>query len=113
MLNNLKTDSSIEEEKDVLGGRTVFPTGLYTMVIDMAYLDTSKGGAVNLNLTFKDASGRSFNQTLYLTSGTAKGGLNYYTAKDGTKRYLPGFNQANAICRLTTGKEISRNGTRR
>ena len=40
-----------------------------------------------------------------MTSGTAKGGKNYYE-KDGEKFYLPGFITANSLALLTLGKEI-------
>jgi len=112
MLENLKTDSSIEEENDVLGGNGPLDTDAYAMAIDMAYFDTAASGAISVNLTFTDATGRSVRQTIYVTSGTAKGGKNYYMVKKdgketGEKRYLPGFNIANAIALLSVGKEIA------
>ena len=41
-----------------------------------------------------------------MTSGTAKGGNNYYE-RDGERHYLPGYINANALSLLTVGKEIS------
>lgn len=41
-----------------------------------------------------------------MTSGTAKGGKNYYE-RDGERHYLPGYINANALALLTVGKEIS------
>jgi len=105
---NLAMDETIEEEKDTLGGGSkVLDSGLYRMNIDTAYLDTSKGGALGLYLTFKGDSGEILDQTLWMTSGTAKGTKNFYVTKDGKKRYLPGFLQADSLAMLTTGKHIA------
>lgn len=106
MLANLKTDDAIEDEKDVLGGSRTRESGLYPMTVSMAYLSQSAGGATSLNLTLKDDAGE-IRQTLWMTSGKAKGGLNYYTDKNGEKKYLPGFVHANSLCLLAVGKEIS------
>lgn len=107
MFDNLKTDASIEAEKDVLGGFGILDTDAYQFAIDMAYIDTADSGAMSLNLSLKTQDGATLRQTLWMTSGKAKGCKNYYVTQNGDKRYLPGFNQANAICLLTVGKEIS------
>ena len=108
LFDNLKTDSSIEEEKDTLGGgfRTL-DTGIYNCTMSLAYIDYSKGGAMSVNMVFKTEEGKELKQTQYITSGKEKGCKNYYETKDGKKRYLPGFNIVNDICLLTVGKEIS------
>lgn len=108
MLDNLQEDSSIQEDGDFLGGGTfLLESGVYDMVIDMAYLDTSKGGATSLTLHLKGKNGENVRETFWITSGTAKGCKNYYLDKDGNKKYLPGFSQANSICKLATGKSIA------
>ena len=106
LLAALTTDSTIEDEKDVVGGGSrVRESGLYPMKVALAYLSKSAGGALSLNLTFKDDAGE-VRQQFWMTSGTAKGGKNYYE-KDGKRNYLPGFLHANALALLTVGKEIS------
>lgn len=111
LLANLTTDASIEDEKDsVGGGYAPWDSGIYATKVALAYLSKSKGGALALNLTLTDASGRELRQQLWMTSGTEKGCKNYYE-KDGEKRYLPGFLHANALCLLTIGKEISQADT--
>ena len=107
LFKNLKTDDSIQGDKDSLGGFSVLPSGAYDMVIDMAYIDSSEGGAMSCNLTFKDSVGKSLKVTEWMTSGIAKGQLNYYVDKQGNKKYLPGFNTVNAICLLANGTEIA------
>jgi hypothetical protein len=72
----------------------------------MAYITKSAGGAMGLVLTLATADKKEIRQTLWMTSGTAKGAKNYYE-KDGEKHFLPGFNHANALCLLTVGKEVS------
>ena len=104
-----KKVEGIEEEKDVLGGGSkfgVWNTGVYDVIIDSVYLDKSSGGAYSMNFVFKTADGKELSDTMYVTSGEAKGQLNYYTDKEGKKRYLPGYNIANAIAFAATGKEL-------
>ena len=107
LLSNLKSDDSIAQERDSVGGGGLLDAGLYMSKVVLAYLTKSAGGAVGLVLNAKTEAGREIRQTLWITSGTAKGGTNYYTDKDGAKQYLPGFLVANSLSLLTIGKEIS------
>lgn len=106
-LDNLKTDTAVEDSGDSLGGSKVLDSGLYESTIALAYYKESQGGALSLNVDLTGSNGESFRQTFWVTSGKAKGQKNYYEGKDGKKRYLPGFNAANHLCLLTVGKEIS------
>lgn len=105
LLANLATDESIANEKDSIGGGGVLDSGLYPATVSLAYVTKSSGGATGLVLKAKTDQGRDINQTLWMTSGTAKGAKNFYE-KDGVKNYLPGFIAANALALLTVGKEI-------
>lgn len=107
MLANLTTDATIATEKDSIGGSRPLDSGLYGCTVSMAYINKSAGGAMGLVLTLKTAEGNEVRQTLWMTSGTAKGCKNFYEDKQGAKQYLPGFTHANALCLLTVGKEIS------
>lgn len=105
-LAQLSTDNSIADEKDSVGnGSFTLDSGIYDATVGMAYLTKSVGGALGLNLTLK-IDKREVRQTLWMTSGTDKGGKNYYE-KEGEKFYLPGFNHANSLALLTVAKEIS------
>ena len=107
LLANLKTQDDIATAKDsVGGGGGPVESGLYNSVVSLAYLTTSSGGAIGLVLHLKTDGGRDLRQTLYMTSGTAKGVKNYYEDKQGQKLYLPGFTLANSLAQLTTGMEI-------
>lgn len=106
MLDQLKTSEDIQDEVDSLGS-FILDSNLYDFAVDMVYLDQSKGGAISSNWIFKDAEGKTLRQQLWMTSGQAKGCLNYYVDKNDKKQYLPGFLQANGICQLSIGKEIS------
>ena len=104
MFDNLKTDTSIQEETNSTG-YSVFESDIYDATIKLAYIAYSKGKAMSLNLV-ADIDGREFRQQLWMTSGEAKGCNNFYIDKAGKKHYLPGFNMANALCLLTVGKEV-------
>lgn len=107
LLANLATDASIADEKDSVGMASgPLESGVYKAVVQTAYVTKSQGGATGLVINAKTDAGREIRQTFWMTSGTAKGGKNYYE-KDGQKSYLPGFIAANALSRLTTAKEIS------
>ena len=96
LLSTLTSDASIANEKDSVGGGGVLDSGLYPATVTLAYVQKSEGGALGLVLQAKTNQGRDIRQTLWMTSGTAKGGQNFYTDKSGTKQYLPGFIAANA-----------------
>ena len=107
LLDNVKTDQTINGEKDSVGGYQPKESGLYTCTVSMAYLEVSQGGAGALNLTLKPDDGSSdIRQKLWIMSGNAKGNKNYYE-KNGEKFYLPGFNLANSLAFITVGKELS------
>lgn len=106
MFKNLAVDDSIVPDKDVLGGNSKFgawESGAYDTVIELAYVDESKGGAMSVNFVFKTQDGKELRQNIYVTSGKEKGQLNYYVDKEGNKKYLPGFSQVNDICLLANG----------
>ena len=107
LLANLATDSNIADEKDSIGGSGPLDSALYGLTISLAYLQKAASGAMALALQLKTADGKDVRQTLWMTSGTAKGCKNYYEDSKGEKHYLPGFTHANALCLLTVGKEIS------
>ena len=107
LLSTLAADASIANETDsVGGGNAPLESGLYPCTVNMAYINKSASGALGLVLNLKGPDNREIRQTLWMTSGTAKGGKNYYE-KDGEKHFLPGFNHANGLALLTVGKEIS------
>jgi hypothetical protein len=106
-LANLKTDDTIQNETDTVGSAGPIESGLYPHKVTMAYFGKSDGGAMSLSLHLADPTGRELRQTLWITSGDAKGNKNYYENKQGEKAYLPGFNLANSLSLLTVGKEIS------
>ena len=107
LLSNLVTDETIANERDSVGSGGVLDSALYNFNVALAYIAKSAGGALGLTLHLKTDAGRELRQTLWMTSGTAKGCKNYYEDKQGAKQYLPGFIHANALALLTTGKEIS------
>ena len=112
MFANLATDNTIANEKDSVGGGSkILESGIYNCTVAMAHATQSAGGAMGLVLTLKTDAGQEVKQTLWMTSGTAKGCKNFYEGKDGQKQYLPGFIAANSLCLLAAGKEIAQMDT--
>ena len=106
ILSNLNTDTTIEESGDSLGGFSLLDSDLYNSEIEVAYLSTSKGGAISLTVHLK-IDKHVHKETFWITSGTAKGCKTYYEDKKGNRHFLPGYSQANHLCLLAIGKEIT------
>lgn len=106
-LANLSMDADINEEKDSVGGSGPLSTAIYDMKVALAYLTKSSGGALGMAVHLEGPNNERLRQTIYMTSGDAKGNKNYYI-KDGEKFYLPGFNLANSLAQLTLGKDIGK-----
>ena len=104
------SDNDTEESGDVMPSAGFGPldTGLYKMAIVLAYLSESKNGAHGLNLHLKkaDGTGSEIRQTLWMTSGKAKGQRNSYVDKNGVKHKLPGMEMADNLHALIDGKEM-------
>jgi hypothetical protein len=107
-----KISADVEQPStDTLGGGFILNSGLYPMTIDLAYLGETEKGAKSVTLHFKTADGskKNFRNTIYLTSGKAKGQLYYYLGgknKD-KKIILPDRQKAEQLSQITTGKEFS------
>jgi hypothetical protein len=106
-ISNLSIGSDVEKPRhDTLGVAYTKDTGLYPCIVDMAYLGKSAKGAMSLNLHLRLASDNSIiRQTLWVTSGDAKGNRNFYI-NNGKKFLLPGMQLADQIAHITTGQEL-------
>lgn len=105
-LAGLTTSADVQQETDsVGGGYKPLASAVYELTVKLAYLNIAQSGAMALNYVFVTDNNEELRGSFWMTSGTAKGGKNYYE-KDGKKFYLPGFNAANALSLLTVGKEI-------
>lgn len=104
ILKGLKKETGIKGDTDSLGGNRVLNSGLYDLVIKVAYLSVAKSEAVAMNI-IAEHNGKTIRQQFWMTSGKEKGCKPYFE-KDGVKQYLPGFLMANALCQLTVGKEV-------
>lgn len=107
LLKNLKTDESIANERDSVGGGGPVDSGLYLATIKLAYITKAASEALGLTVVATLANGSTLRETQWMTSGKAKGGNNFFIDKSGAKQYLPGFNMANSLALLATGKEIN------
>lgn len=104
LLNNLSTGEDIGgEERDSLGGRQLFESNAYPFTVKLAYLLKSDGGALGLHVVLKMEDDKELRQSFYITN---KKGENFYVNNKGEKNYLPGFNMAQSLALLTTGKDL-------
>ena len=97
----VETANDIQQEKDVLGGSFILDTNVYDATIKLAFAGQTQGGSKFLTVHF-DVDGKEQRHTFYVTN---KQGQNYYVKND-KKEFLPGWNQANALCLLTNDKEL-------
>lgn len=105
ILGSLKSDDSIANERDSVGGGGPLDSNAYKFNIALAYVVKAASDALGLFVSLKGDDGRELRQTFWMTSGKEKGCKNYYE-KDGEKHYLPGYLLANSLALLTVGKEI-------
>lgn len=102
LLNNIKTDSSVStEEKDVLGGRSLLPTNIYTGKLDAVWLSEAASGAIAVNIS-ANIDGKNIRQTAYITN---KDKQDFYVdKKTQEKKAMPSVLMFNALVKLITGK---------
>ena len=106
-LDGLDEVATAEKEKDTVGGVNTLESGIYPSTITSAYFGLSTGGAKKIVLEAKSKTNQIIRSTLFITSGTAKGGKNYYE-KDGKTHYLPGWLAAQSLVTLTLGIPINK-----
>lgn len=106
LFKNLVSDDSIQNETDSLGGGGAVESGLYNLIIKNAYVRKADSEAMGIVLVLLNPeTKKEFRFTEWITSGKDKGCKNTYE-KDGVTHYLPGYNNINAVCLLTVGKEL-------
>lgn len=99
----VETAADVQEEKDVLGGSRIVESDVYDAEVTLAYAGQSAGGAKSLTVHFS-VNGAEQRHTFWVTN---KQGQNFYVNKtSGAKEFLPGWNQANALCQLICDKEL-------
>lgn len=99
-------DASIKKEVDTLGGGRAVDSDIYLMTIKMAYGIEAESEAKGLVVIATTPDGVDVENTLWFQSGKEKGNKTY-SEKDGVKQFLPGFNQSESLCLLTTGKSLA------
>lgn len=102
---NFKMQDDVEIEGASLGGGSfLWESGIYDCVVDMAYVETSKGGAQGIDLTLLNDEGKKLKQRIWVTNRA--GDPTYVDKKTGKKRYLPGFSTVNNLCLAATGDDL-------
>lgn len=103
---DLGSNVTVEEEVDSLGGKGPLDSGIYDFKIKLAYITKSGGGAMAVNLVLETDKKQELKETIYISSGDAKGNKFTYKDKQGNEQPLPGYSQINTLCRLAIGKEL-------
>ena len=114
IFDGLESGTDIQEATDSVGGFTVLESAVYALTVERAFVTLSAGKAMALNVHFKGAGNITLRQSFWVTSGEAKGCKNFYiNKKTQEKQYLPGYNQANALCLLTCANELKAMDTKK
>jgi hypothetical protein len=109
ILAGLEVDKEIKDDGDSLGGQFgPVESGLYKLTINSAYITVTDKQSIGVVVECKTKDGVTVRETFWVQSGKEKGCKTYFVTKAGDKQNLPGFNQANALCLLTVGKELSK-----
>jgi len=105
--NLTQPTEKVKEVKDVVGGGNFGPleTGIYPAKVTMAYTGKSSGGAATVTIHLKTPK-RELRETVYVSSGDAKGNAITFKNKDGELEYLPGYALIESLCNLTVGKYL-------
>ncbi len=102
-------EATIEKTTDNLGASSgPFDSNAYDFLVKKAYIDYSQGGAMSVNLEFEQLGTKKvLRSQQWVTSGDAKGNLNYYVNKNtGKNHYLPGYVIVNDIATIITGQPL-------
>jgi len=104
---DLSQDEEVVVEKDSLGAGAQLDSNVYDFTVDMAYVTESTSGAAAMNFVLKTDSGAFHRETIYMTSGKAKGQKTFYIhPTTGKKHNLPGFTQVYNIVAITLNKSL-------
>lgn len=105
--SDIKKDESMEEAKDVVGGGSrALATDIYDAILKLAYPGESKSGAKNVTILL-DVGGTEVRETIYFTTGAAKGtSLTYEDKTTKKKMPLPGYSLLDDLAMFTTEDEL-------
>ena len=95
--------NGVERSEDTLGGGfNLLDSDIYEAKIKAAYGGTSQGGALNVTVVC-DIKGQEYSETVYVTGRNKLP----YSEKNGKRRFIPGYNIVNSICKIATGKGLT------
>lgn len=95
--------NGVERSEDTLsGGFNLLDSDIYEAKIKAAYGGASQAGALNVTVVC-DIKGQEYSETIYITGRTK---LPYFE-KNGKRRFIPGYNIVNSICKIATGKGLT------
>lgn len=95
--------NGVERSEDTLGGGfNLLDSDIYEAKIKAAYGGASQGGALNVTVVC-DIKGQEYSETIYITGRNKLP----YSEKSGKRRFIPGYNIVNSICKIATGKGLT------
>lgn len=112
---NFSMPDAVEKTEDFVGFEPV-KTGFYELTIKVVHLGRSASGAAyatiegSLNPEGESGKGTPFNETIFFTSGDAKGRATTYE-RNGKKFKLPGLEMMDNLCEIITSKNLQNQDT--
>ena len=106
MFGNLGTDG-LEKAGDVLGGGTLFDTGVYENgTVTLAHAGNSASSKARSVTVHIDFDGREYRETFWVTN---RDGENFYLGRKEPRKktVLPGFQAIDELCLATTGQGLA------
>jgi len=105
----LKMDDSYVAAKDSVGGfARIDKSDIYNLTIEVAYLETTPTGTMNVHVHFKTDQGANLRERYCVAGTSAKGNKNYtLDPATGKKRPFRGMAMVNDLSLLTVGVDIS------
>lgn len=99
-----RTTAAPTEERDVLGGRKVFETNVYSLEIKQAFIFVNSNGSTGCRIDGKFEDGQDYSNTLWIAD--RKGNNYYIDKKDKSQKLLPAYIMLNTILQLVAEKSI-------
>lgn len=98
MVRNFSDNNEVAQEQDVLGGKSLLPTGIYEGKLKMIFWDTYASGTEYIQTSF-EFEGKEFSQRFNVLN---KKGDDYYLDKENQKQRLPDGQKIHSMIQIAS-----------